>query len=136
MSEREKQLAELTQLAEDYVKYKNEITPIEKKCKSLNSSIKGLMEVLNLDEVPLENGTTVRYTVSKSESLDEYNLIKQLKHFAPFTKCIKTKEYIDMDILESEIYHGELSDDALCAMDSCRDVKEIVKLEIKKGKKK
>ena len=46
-----------------------------------------------------------------------------------------TKEYIDMDILEQEIYHGRLSQDALVAMDSCREVKEIQKLDIRKAKK-
>ena len=136
MSEQENLVAELKEKAAQYVQYKNEITPIEKKCKSLNTSIKNLMEVLKVDDVALDDGSSLKYTISKSESLDEEKLIKQLKHFAPFTRCIRTKEYIDMEILESEIYHGELSDDALCAMDSCRKVKEIVKLEIKKGKKK
>jgi hypothetical protein len=135
MSEQELQVAELKEKATQYVQYKNEIAPIEKKCKALNTSIKSLMEVLKVDDVQLDDGSTLKYTISKSESLDEEKLIKQLKHFAPFTQCIKTKEYIDMDILESEIYHGDLSDDALCAMDSCRKTKEIVKLEIKKGKK-
>ena len=135
MSEQEKQLAELQNLAENYLKVKPELDALDKKCKSLNTSIKALMETLNFDAFAVGDKEIV-YSVQKRESLDEEKLIKQLKHFAPFTKCIKTKEYIDMDILEGEIYNGELSDDALCAMDSCRNVKEIPMLKIVKGKKK
>ncbi len=135
MSEQEKRLAELQNLAENYLKVKPELDVLDKKCKSLNTSIKALMETLNFDAFAVGDKEIV-YSVQKRESLDEEKLIKQLKHFAPFTKCIKTKEYIDMDILEGEIYHGELSDDALCAMDSCRNVKEIPMLKIVKGKKK
>ena len=135
MDNQEKQLAELRNSAIQYAKYKAEIDPLEKKCKTLNTTIKGLMEILNLDSVPLPDGSSVKYSMTTKETLDEEKLIKQLKHFAPDTECIKKKEYIDMDVLESEIYHGLLSDDALIAMDSCRNVKEIPKLTIEKPKK-
>lgn len=135
-SDTERMAVDLKNNVAQYVQFKSELDPLEKKCKSLNTNIKQLMELLKVEEVPLPNGSGVRYSVSKRESLDEEKLIKQLKQFAPDTQCIKTKEYIDMDILENEIYHGKLSDDAMCAMDSCRSTKLIPKLDIiKKGKK-
>ena len=131
----EKKIVELKNNAIQYVKYKEELDPLEKKCKSLNTTIKGLMELLSFDEVPISDGVRLVYTTSKRESIDEEKLIEKLKKYAPDTDCIKTREYIDMDILESEIYHGKLSGDALTAMDKCRNVKLIPKLAIKKAKK-
>ena len=136
MDNTEKQIVELRNNAILYAKLKSEIDPMEKKCKSLNTSIKGLMEILKMDNVLLPDGSSVKYSVSTKESLDEEKLIRQLKHFAPDTECIKTKEYVDMDVLENEIYHGKLSDDAMIALDACREVKEIPKLTIEKPKKK
>ena len=133
-NEIEKQTANLKVFASSYVKNKTELSSLEKKCDSLNASIKQLMETLKLDFVRVGKDKEIRYSIQTRESLDEERLIKLLKELAPDTNCIKTKEYIDMDVLENEIYHGELSDDALCAMDSCRKIKSIPRLDIKKVK--
>ena len=135
MDNSEQKIAELVNNAILYSKLKAEMDPLKKKCESLNTTIKGEMELLQMYDVPLPDGGIVKYSVSTRESLNEEKLLTQLKHFAPDTNCIKTKEYIDMDILESEIYHGKLSEDALTALDACREVKEIPKLTIEKPKK-
>jgi hypothetical protein len=132
----EEEQKKLQDYAEQYADYKSKIEPLEKKCKSINTSIKQMMELYGIDVVPLADGRTLKYSVSTKDTLDEEKLIVQLKHFAPDTECIKTKEYIDMDILESEIYHGKLSNDAMVAMDGCRSTKEIPKLTIEKAKAK
>lgn len=131
----ENKLTELKEKAIQYVNNKAELDVLDKRCKSLNTTIKSLMEILNIDEIPLDDGTVVKSSVITKESLDEEKLIIQLKKFAPQTSCIKTKEYIDTDVLENEMYHGDFSDEALKAMDSCRIVKETVRLDIKKKKK-
>ena len=125
----------LKQCAAEYIADKAEESKLKKRIESNNTSIKQLMELLNKEEIELEDGAKVVYSVTQQETLNEDLLIKQLKQFAPDTQCIKTKEYVDMDILESEIYKGDLSDEALQAMDKCRGVKEIPKLTIKKAKK-
>lgn len=125
---------ELQRLAEEYITDKAQLDKLKKKVDSTNLAIKQLMDLLDIDSVNVGD-KSICYTVQKRESLDEDKLLAQLKHFAPSTECIKTKEYIDMDILEQEIYHGRLSQDALVAMDSCREVKEIQKLDIRKAKK-
>lgn len=126
---------ELKQLANEYVSTKKEFDTLKKKTDSLNQSLKLNMEISNLDDIELDDGSKVCLGITKRESLDEDKLLLQLKKFAPDTQCIKTKEYIDMDILESEIYHEKLSAEAMGALDTCRNVKEISTLTIKKAKK-
>ena len=121
--------------AAEYVVAKREADKFKKQAENLNTNIKQAMEMLNTDEVELDDGSKVVYSVSRQEGLDEEKLITQLHKYAPNTECIKTKEYIDMDILEGELYHEKLSKEALEALDTCRTVKEVPKLTIKKAKK-
>lgn len=121
--------------AEEYVADKSLADKYKKSAEVNNTEIKRLMVALGKTEVVLDDGTCVVYSVSKTDEVDEVKLLKVLKEFAPETRCIKTKEYIDSEILANEIYRGELNDDALCAMDDCRSVKETPKLTIKKPKK-
>ena len=127
---------ELKQLANEYVSTKKEFDTLKKKTDSLNQSLKLNMEMSNLDDIELDDGSKVCLGITKRESLDEEKLLVQLKKYAPDTQCIKTKEYIDMDILEKEIYNDKLPSEALSAFDTCRNVKEIPTITIKKGKKK
>ena len=131
MTEQEK----LLQCAAEYVADKAEESKLKKRIESNNASIKALLELLGTDEVELPDGTRVVCSITKRESLNEEKAIAQLKMYAPDTNAIQTKEYIDMDILEGEIYRGILSDEALKAMDTCRNVKEIPTLTIRKAKK-
>ena len=126
---------ELKLRAEEYAEDKATESSLKKRLESNNTSIKALMELLNQDEVELSNGSKVTYSITKRESLNEPKLIELLKQVAPETDCVMTKEYIDMDILEKEIYNGQLSDDALQAIEDCRIVKEFPVLNIKKAKK-
>lgn len=125
----------LKQYATEYVADKAEESRLKKRIETNNASIKTLMEMLAKDNVELDDGSKVCYGITKRESLDEDKLLGVLKKYAPDTQCIKTKEYIDMDVLENEIYHDKLPDVAVSAMDACRNVKEIPTLTIKKAKK-
>lgn len=49
---------------------------------------------------------------------------------------IKTKEYVDMDVLENAIYKGLISSEQLAEMQKCKDIKESVSLRVTKPKKK
>lgn len=127
--------------AGEYVEAKRQESQIKKKVENTNASVKQFMELLKLNTFELKDGTQVCYSVTVRECFAEEKLVTEkklidiIKHFAPDSRCIKTKEYIDMDVLEGEIYRGQLSDDALCAMDSCKNIKEIPTLTIKKPKK-
>ena len=126
---------ELKQLAQEYVTNKAELDKLKKRVDSINSEIKTAMENAKLNEVETESGAIVRYGITRKESMDEDMLLIKLKQFVPDTPCIKTKEYVDMDTLESEIYHGSFSEDALKAMDKCKSVKLTPTLTISKAKK-
>lgn len=126
---------ELQALAKEYVEQKAILDPLKKRVDSINSNIKLAMQALETDCVELEDGSKVVYSVSTSNDFNEEKLLTVLHKFAPDTQCIKTKEYIDTDILESELYHERFSNETLEKMDECRVVKEIPKLTIKKAKK-
>ena len=126
---------ELQALAKEYVEQKAILDPLKKRVDSINSNIKLAMQALETDCVELEDGSKVVYSVSTSNDFNEEKLLSVLHKFAPDTQCIKTKEYIDTDILESELYHERFSNETLEKMDECRVVKEIPKLTIKKAKK-
>ena len=126
---------ELKELAQVYVYHKAELDLLKKKVDKINADIKAAMEKAKLNEVVTESGAIVKYGITRKESLDEEMLLGKLKELVPDTECIKTKEYIDMDVLESEIYHGYLSKEALQAMDKCTSVKLTPVLTISKAKK-
>lgn len=125
----------LKEIAADYIADKAEEAKIKKRLESNNASIKQLMETLKCDYVELDDGSKVVYSIVKRESIDEEKLIDTLKKFAPNTKCIKTKEYVDMDVLEGELYHNTLPEKAVSAMDDCRIVKETPTLTVRKARK-
>ena len=133
--ERQARMLELKERAADYANDKSLETILKKKIENNNTSIKALFEMLGEDTITLDSGVTVCYGITHKESLDEEKLIAVLKKQSPDTECIKTKEYIDMDVLENEIYHEKFSDETMKAMDDCRNVKEIPTLTIKKAKK-
>lgn len=137
MTEQEKQakMLELKERAAEYASDKAVEATLKKKIENNNTSIKALFEMLGEDAITLDNGVTVCYGITHKESIDEEKLIEVLKVHAPDTECIKTKEYIDTDVLENEMYHDKFSEDAMKAMADCHNVKEIPTLTIKKAKK-
>ena len=125
---------ELKAMASEFVTVKAEADKYKKQVENLNTNIKQAMELLNADSVELDDGSKVVYSITKKTSLDEEKLLKVLNN-EPNTLSIKTKQCVDMDILESEIYHDKISSETLNAMEECRIVKEIPTLTIKKAKK-
>ena len=126
---------DLREMASAYIESKAELDKIKKRTDNLNADIKEAMTMLNLDDITFDDGSGVHCGITTKESLNEDMLLDKLKKLAPNTECIKTKEYIDMDILENEIYHDKLPQEAKDAMGDCITVKETQVLTIKKAKK-
>lgn len=126
---------ELQVLAQEYVDGKEEMARLKKRVDSINAQIKTAMEEGKLNEIETESGAVVHYGKTRKEDFDEGMLLIKLKQLMPDTDCIKTKEYVDMDILEGEIYHGLVPKDALMAMDKCKTVKLTPTLTISNKKK-
>ena len=133
-------MEKLDKLVSEYGEKHYEELALKKVCGEMNTEIKQIMEEDNLDAYT-SGEYTVKRSVSVSESMNEEEMLKVLK--ADWTarygsmECpyIKTKEYVDMDILESVMYAGELSEETIVALDKCRITKETVKLTLSKSKK-
>ena len=126
--------ATLDELIPMYAQNKAEFDNYKKICEGQNAYIKRQLEELGEDEYTA-GGYVVKRTVSTRESKNEERLLEMMKkHKIP--GVIKTKEYVDMDALESYLYSSILFDDVAADLDSCREVKEVVQLRISKEKKK
>lgn len=132
----------LDELIEQYGDHNADFGSLKKICDAEKSQIKDLMSSAGLKEKTVGQWK-VSYIVSERESLDEEKLLKILirdwtKRYDDTTPCpyIKTKQYIDMDILESVLYAGEIPNDVLVKMDECRNVTEVITLKCNKVKSK
>lgn len=126
--------ATLDELIPMYAENKSELDKYDKMCKAQNADIKKQMEELGEDE-HTAGGYTVKYIVSERESINEDRLLEMLKKHK-VEGVIKTREYVDMDALESYLYNTLMSDEMAADMASCREVKQVVQLRIGKEKKK
>jgi hypothetical protein len=127
----------LTKLIPEFGEVKTKADAYKKEADAKNKVIKKLMSEAGLEEKEVE-GWQVRYSVVRTESYDEEALIEYLK--ADWVKrngsmeCpfIKTKEYIDEEVLEDYIYHGKLPKKLVASLDKFRIVKETEKLNVKR----
>ncbi len=127
----------LKELIPSYYLNKQEADSYKKICDAQNKEIKNLMAELGQDKYDVEDYHAVR-SISTRESFNEIALIELLKSkLGADTPIIKTKEYVDMDALEKNIYNGEVTKETLLEMEKCKNVTEVVTLKItkKKGKK-
>lgn len=130
-----KKAVSLDTLIPQYAENKAILDDYKKICDTENKQIKDIM-----DEGSYEaGGYKATKSVQVRESMNEDKLLDVMKqHYAIHQKfgIIKTKEYIDMDALESAIYKGQIDKDTLLEIDKCRESKEVVALRISKVKEK
>ena len=125
----------LEQLVPQYGINKSELDSYKKICDKESKELKELLINNDLDTFTA-GGFTVTKSVQKRESLNEEKLIQILKDSGiDCSKLIKTKEYIDMDALESALYNSEIPEEIVWKMDDCTTVKELTTLRIKASKK-
>lgn len=123
----------LEELVVTYALNKNELDSYKKICEKENAEIKEKMAELDMNEV-LAGDYVAKLTIQKRETMDEDMLLEVLRN-NNYTNVIRTKEYVDMDLLEREIYNGNVDKDTLVAMQKCKSVKEVPTLKIVKAKK-
>ena len=130
---RKKAAVSLDTLIPQYAENKSLLDDYKKICENENKQIKEMM-----DEGSYEaGGYKATKSISTRETMNEDKLLEVMKqHYAIHQKfgIIKTKEYIDMDALESAIYKGQIDKDTLLEIDKCRESKEVVTLRISKVK--
>lgn len=118
----------LESLIERYALNKNELDAYEKLCNKDNSEIKRMMLDDGLDTFISKN-YSASISKAKRETFDEDKLIDVLKT-SNLKSVIKTKEYVDMDALESAIYNGKVPNDVLIKMNDCKNIKEVITLRV------
>ena len=116
-----------------YAENKMELDSYKKLVDRDNSLIKELMQEADLTEKQV-GGWVAKLTKSNRESFNEDKLL-EIAHNNNLDEIIKTKEYIDMDLLEDAIYNGKISEDILLEMGKAKEVKEVVTLKVSKVKK-
>lgn len=124
----------LEQLIDAYALNKNELDSYKKICDAENAEIKALMTELELDKASTEDYTAT-LSIQHRETMDEDKLLEVLRNAGYADIVIRTKEYVDMDLLEAAIYHDRIDKDTLLAMQRCKEVKEVQTLKISKRKK-
>lgn len=127
-------VSELDKLIPQYAMNKTEADAYKKLCDKENAQIKALMADLD-NPVYETGGYKATYSVSTRESMNEDKLL-EIAHIYGISEIVKTKEYIDFDILEDAIYKGRISEDVLMEMNKAREVKEVVTLRVTKIKEK
>ena len=123
----------LDTLIPQYAENKSMLDDYKKICDEENKQIKDMMEEGSYEA----GGWKATKSVTTRDSMNEDKLLDVLKK-AGFTQTsiIKTKEYVDMDELESAIYNGLIEKDILLEIDKCRESKEVITLRISKVKEK
>ena len=104
----------------------------KKSAEEYNKEIKQLMSTINKNEFETDSGLIAKISVQKRESFIEEALLQKIKELK-VPGIIKTKEYVDMDALENQIYLGNIDASKLS---DCREIKKVTTLKvIKKSKK-
>ena len=115
----------LNELIPNYYNNKEKMEKYKKLVDKQNKDIKELME----DTYAYETGK-YRAVLSTSTrvTMDEERLLGIPKKNN--INCIRTKEYVDMDMLENMIYHNEIPKDVLKLIGTCKDEKEVKTLRV------
>ena len=120
---------QLNELIPNYAFNKNEMDSYKKICDRDNAIIKSLMQEEKLDEWNT-NTHTAKISVSQRQTINEDKLLDVIKTMDRID-LIKTKEYVDMDLLEKALYNGEIDAGDI---DSCMTIKEVVTLKVTHNK--
>jgi len=108
-SEQKKQLEMLT---EQYDEASQEFTSAEAKKKSLNLILKNLMNEFGVTRFVSENGVSLALSSRPNISWKEEELIEFCKTLK-IPGLIKTKSYVDMEVLESLVYNKKVTAEQL-----------------------
>lgn len=139
-------LNNLHELIPAYAQNKQEMDDYKKICDKQNKAIKDCMNEQDLSEATVGE-YTAKITIQHREKMNEDALLEVLGSSVVKDEngndvnprdlgIIKSKEYVDMDALESAIYKGLIPTDVLVSMDSCRETTDVCTLRVTKAKEK
>lgn len=120
------------------IEFGNNKTASDELKKTAESQKNEIKKIMLADKLTTASAGAYKVTLStyQDEKIDEAKLIEVLKKHDLARGIVKTKEYVDMDNLEQVLYYGNIKDEVLLDIDSCRNSKPITKLILSKTKKK
>ena len=131
---------ELETLIPTYGSLDFELKNIKKKADGFKERIKTIVKSLGVKTYRAKD-YEITYTEAERVSFKEDKLLIRLKEIVAnkdskeFEGLIKTKEYVDMDVLENLLYHNKFDEAEISSISSCQDIKNIPTLKVKKVKK-
>ena len=101
---------ELNELAKTYKDICDRFTALEAEKKAYNNIIKTMMAENDIKKYVSPDGISLSVSTSNRTTYDEDGLLK-FAHTIDVNGLVKTKEYVDMDVLENALYHKQISSD-------------------------
>ena len=116
----------LNELIPRYAQNKIELDSYKKICDDESKQIKDIMQSEDLTEY--DCGThTAKITIQHRQTMNEDKLLQTVKELGR-NDLIRTKEYVDMDLLEKAMYNSEIQAQDI---EPCMVTKEVVTLKVK-----
>lgn len=117
-----------------YVDAKIELDERKKVADKYNKELKDLLQSSDMTEYSNDR-YKINLVTSERSSMDEDLLLKELINLKDkFPGLIKSKEYVDMDELESLMYANDLDDETLQKIDKCITIKRVTQLRLSRQK--
>ena len=123
----------LDSLVKSFYENKTELDSYKKICDEENSQIKAKMAEMEQDVYEVD-GLTAKLTYKDKSSFNEVKLLAVAKELG--LDVIRTREYVDMDLLEKLLYSDDLSKDAKAKLNACVEPKTEVSLRVTRKKEK
>lgn len=113
----------------DYCEIDEQIKTLTKQKNVLKDKICAYMDEEGIDKAVVQ-GYSLTRSVSQRTTVDEDKLVTVVKgwHLSGTDGLIKTKEYVDTDVLEALTYKGLVTPTELKGLETCRKVTEVVTL--------
>jgi len=131
---------ELEALIEIFGAQDAEFKKKKKELEDVKTKIKDLMSELELSDISSTN-YKANYIVQHKQNVDEDGMLGILEedwlsknHSLQDCAYIKTKNYVDMDVLENYLYNKEIDDKVVEELNKCITNTEVIVLKVAKLK--
>lgn len=123
---------QLENLVTQYHESNQRLKSLESSTELLKATLKTLLNENELTKFETTNGIKVSLTTSSKITFEEELLLEFAKQ-TEIPELVKTKEYVDMNILEDAIYHKDINVEDLIPF---KKEVSIVRLNCRESKKK
>ena len=123
----------LSDLVKSFYQNKSELDSYKKICEAENNAIKTKMREMNSDSYDVED-LTAKLTYKDKSTFNEAKLLATVK--ALNLDVVRTREYVDMDLLKNVLYSDSLSKEDKQKLIACKEPKTEIALKITRKKEK